>query len=75
MHRFLEGQELRDAVSPGFPEMDQQRGGTPPVNFASDLEELRTSIQRFRFREADRAEKLTQPKKTGFWVDIERLRG
>ncbi len=29
------------------PEMDQQQGGTSPVNFASDLEELRSLFQRF----------------------------
>ena len=29
------------------PEMDQQQGGTPPVNFTSDLQELRTLCGRF----------------------------
>jgi len=29
------------------PEMDQRQGGTPPVNFASDLEGLRSLFQRF----------------------------
>jgi hypothetical protein len=29
------------------PEMDQQQGGTQPVNFASDLEELRILFERF----------------------------
>jgi hypothetical protein len=29
------------------PEMDQQQGGTPPVEFASDLEDLRVLIERF----------------------------
>jgi uncharacterized protein DUF1569 len=29
------------------PEMDQQQGGTPPLNFASDLEELRILFERF----------------------------
>ncbi|HLW88152.1 MAG TPA: DUF1569 domain-containing protein [Terriglobales bacterium] len=29
------------------PEMDQQQNGTPPVNFASDLEELRVLFDRF----------------------------
>lgn len=33
------------------PEMDQQQGGTPPVNFASDLEELRILFERFNTRE------------------------
>ena len=33
------------------PEMDQQQGGTPPVNFASDLEELRILIERFSTQE------------------------
>jgi hypothetical protein len=29
------------------PEMDQQQGGTPPAEFASDLEKLRILFQRF----------------------------
>jgi hypothetical protein len=29
------------------PEMDQQQGGTPPVDFASDLEKLRILFERF----------------------------
>jgi hypothetical protein len=29
------------------PEMDQQQGGTPPTNFASDLAELRILFERF----------------------------
>lgn len=35
------------------PEMDQQQSGTPPVNFASDLEELRILFQRFCTREGE----------------------
>jgi len=34
------------------PEMDQQQGGTPPTDFASDLEELRSLFERFCAREA-----------------------
>jgi hypothetical protein len=33
------------------PEMDQQQGGTPPVNFASDLEELGSVFERFCTRD------------------------
>src|SRR3984885_11165497 len=33
------------------PEMDQRQGGTPPVDFASDLEELRGLFERFCARE------------------------
>jgi hypothetical protein len=29
------------------PEMDQQQGGTPPAEFASDLEKLRILLERF----------------------------
>jgi uncharacterized protein DUF1569 len=29
------------------PEMDQQQGGTPPAEFASDLETLRILLERF----------------------------
>jgi hypothetical protein len=29
------------------PEIDQQRGGTPPAEFASDLEKLRILLERF----------------------------
>jgi hypothetical protein len=29
------------------PEMDQRQGGTPPMDFASDLEELRSLFERF----------------------------
>jgi Protein of unknown function (DUF1569) len=35
------------------PEMDQQQGGTPPVDFASDLEELRGLLERFCTRESE----------------------
>jgi hypothetical protein len=31
--------------------MDQQQSGTPPVDFASDLEELRILFERFSTRE------------------------
>ena len=33
------------------PEMDQQQGGTPPVEFASDSDELRILYERFCTRE------------------------
>lgn len=33
------------------PEMDQRQSGTPPVNFASDLEELRILFERFCTRD------------------------
>jgi len=33
------------------PEMDQQKGGTPPVSFSSDLEKLRILFERFNTRE------------------------
>ena len=29
------------------PEMDQRQGGTPPMDFASDMEELRSLLDRF----------------------------
>ena len=35
------------------PEMDQQQGGTPPVDFASDLEILRNLLKRFCTRKGD----------------------
>jgi hypothetical protein len=35
------------------PEMDQQQGGTPPVNFTSDLEELRILFERFCTRQGE----------------------
>jgi hypothetical protein len=35
------------------PEMDQQQGGTPPVEFASDLEEFRTLLGRFCMLEGE----------------------
>jgi hypothetical protein len=35
------------------PEMDQQQGGTPPAEFASDLEKLRTLFDRFCTWEGD----------------------
>jgi len=35
------------------PEMDQQRGGTRPVDFESDLEELRILFERFCTREGE----------------------
>jgi len=35
------------------PEMDQQQGGTKPMNFASDLEELRVLFRRFCAQEAE----------------------
>lgn len=35
------------------PEMDQQQGGTPPVNFSSDLEELRILFERFTTRDGE----------------------
>jgi hypothetical protein len=35
------------------PEMDQQQGGTSPVDFASDLDELRTLFQRFCAQEGE----------------------
>jgi len=35
------------------PEMDQQQGGTPPVNFASDLQELHILFARFCAREGE----------------------
>jgi len=35
------------------PEMDQQQGGTPPVNFASDLEVLRGLLKRFSTRNGE----------------------
>lgn len=35
------------------PEMDQRQGGTPPVDFTSDLEELRGLFERFCGREGE----------------------
>jgi hypothetical protein len=35
------------------PEMDQQQGGTSPVGFVSDLDELRTLFQRFCAQEGE----------------------
>jgi len=35
------------------PEMDQRQGGTPPVDFASDLEELRGLFERFCTRDGE----------------------
>jgi hypothetical protein len=35
------------------PEMDQQQGGTLPVDFAADVEELRGLFERFCTREGD----------------------
>ena len=35
------------------PEMDQQQGGTPPVIFSSDLEELRILFERFNTRDGE----------------------
>jgi len=35
------------------PEMDQQQGGTPPVEFASDVEEFRTLLGRFCMLEGE----------------------
>jgi hypothetical protein len=35
------------------PEMDQQQGGTPPVEFSSDLEEFRTLLGRFCMLESE----------------------
>jgi hypothetical protein len=37
------------------PEMDQQQGGTPPVELASDLEEFRTLLGRFCMLEGIRS--------------------
>jgi len=41
------------------PEMDQQQGGTPPVDFASDLEELRILFERFCTRGGEFASHAT----------------
>lgn len=38
---------------PTLPEMDQQRGGTPPADFASDVSRLTQALQRFSTRPAD----------------------
>ena len=35
------------------PEMDQQQGGTPPVEFTSDLDELRILYERFCAQEGE----------------------
>ena len=35
------------------PELDQQVGGTPPVEFAADMQDLRGLIERFTRRPAD----------------------
>ena len=35
------------------PEMDQDRGGTPPVEFASDIAELRVLLERFCARKEE----------------------
>ena len=35
------------------PELDQQEGGTPPVEFAADMQELRGLVERFTRQPAD----------------------